>query len=82
MTGYELLDQVVDQILNPIIQLMFAIALVWFLWGLFQFIRNSGSEEAVTTGKRHMIWGLIGLFIMSSVFGILNVIVNFLTDFR
>ena len=44
-----------------------------FLWGLLKFIfRIGGDENAVTEGKNLMIWGLVGLTVMVSIYGILR----------
>ncbi len=61
-------------ILNPLIILMFALAVVYFSWGLAEFIRGQDSEDAIAKGKQHMLWGVIGVFIMMSVWGILGLI--------
>jgi len=63
-------------ILNPLIVLLFAIAFVYFLYGVLVFIFNQSSEEKKTTGKSHMLWGIIGLTIMMGVWAILNIVVN------
>ena len=67
----------IDQfIVNPIILLLVAVALLVFLWGVLEFVGHSDSEDARTTGGRHILWGIVGLAIMLSAFGIINVIVN------
>lgn len=66
----------VTLIINPLIGLLFALALAYFLWGAAQFILNAGNEEGRKKGKDALLWGLIGLFIMSSVFGILNIVTS------
>ena len=63
-------------ILNPLIVLLFFIALIVFLWGLFRFISNAASEEARETGKRNIMWGIIGMFIMIAVYGIIKIILG------
>ena len=63
-------------IVNPLIILLFALAIVYFLYGIFQFISNQENEEAKTKGKSHMIWGIIGIVIMMGVFTILNIIMD------
>jgi hypothetical protein len=63
-------------IINPLIALLFALALVYFLWGMFQFIANGANEEKKTEGKSHMLWGIIGLTIMMGVFALLNLILS------
>jgi uncharacterized membrane protein YidH (DUF202 family) len=65
-----------NKITNPLIVLLFGLAVVYFLYGVFEFIANQESEEAKTKGKSHMIWGIVGIVIMMGVFTILNMIIN------
>ncbi|OHA94715.1 MAG: hypothetical protein A3C62_00100 [Candidatus Zambryskibacteria bacterium RIFCSPHIGHO2_02_FULL_39_16] len=47
-------------------------ALLAFFWGLAKFIfRVGGDEKAVEEGKNLMIWGVIALFVMISIWGII-----------
>ncbi|MSU44911.1 hypothetical protein EXS45_01900 [Candidatus Nomurabacteria bacterium] len=64
------------EIINPLILLLFALALIYFLYGMFEFIGNSTNDEKKTIGKSHMLWGIIGLTIMMGVWTILNIILN------
>jgi TRAP-type C4-dicarboxylate transport system permease small subunit len=66
------LDNVIAQIINPIILLLAAAAFVVFLWGGFQFIRNAGDETKRKEGRSAIFWGLIGLVIIFGAFGIIN----------
>ena len=59
---------------------MFALALAYFLYGVMQFIINPGNEEIRKTGKSHMLWGVVGMVIMVSVFGIMQLILNTLGE--
>lgn len=63
-------------IVNPLIGMLFAIAIVYFLYGVYQFIANAESEDKKTAGKQHMIWGIVGLTIMIGVFGIIQLALN------
>jgi uncharacterized membrane protein YidH (DUF202 family) len=65
-----------DQILTPIIYLLFALAMIYFLWGVFEFVKNADSAEKRADGYKHMIWGIIGIFIMVSAKGIINLILS------
>ena len=71
-----LLAKISSEILNPLIWLMFAVAVLYFLWGMLQFIKGADSPEDRKTGQSHMMWGVIGLFIMVSVVSILKIIIN------
>ncbi|MBU6370858.1 MAG: hypothetical protein KGH93_02485 [Patescibacteria group bacterium] len=70
----KLYNNVLDQIVTPIIYLLFALALIYFFWGVFQFIKNADNETERENGKWHMIWGVIGMFIMISAKGLINII--------
>ena len=70
------LAKVDSTIINPLIGLMFALAIAYFLWGVFEFIANQSNEEAKTNGRNHMLWGVVGITIMLGVWGILNIIIN------
>lgn len=63
-------------IINPLIVLLFALATVYFLYGIAQYLLNPDSEEIRKSSKSHMLWGIIGMFIMVSVFGIMSLILN------
>lgn len=64
-------------LINPAIGVLVAIGLLVFFWGLAKFIfRVGGDEKAVEGGKKLMLWGLVALFVMVSVWGI----VAFLED--
>ncbi len=69
-----ILASIQTHILNPIIGLLFALALVAFLLGVVESFRKGNSTEIKTKGKEHMIWGVVGMAIMVSVFGILKIL--------
>jgi uncharacterized membrane protein len=73
-TAITFFHNVSNAILNPLITLLFAAALLVFLYGTFQFVRGGDNDESRAQGKRHMFWGIFGLFIMVSVFGIIKFI--------
>ncbi|MBX4199130.1 hypothetical protein KW800_02580 [Candidatus Parcubacteria bacterium] len=65
-----------DAILNPIILLLFGIAFVVFFIGLFQFIRSAGDGAERDTGKKKIVYGLIGMLIMFSAYGLIHVVLG------
>jgi hypothetical protein len=71
----QLIASINKYIINPFIGLLFVLATVWFLIGLARYYL-AGSPEDRATGHQHMIWGLLGMFIMISVFGIMHIIIN------
>jgi phosphotransferase system glucose/maltose/N-acetylglucosamine-specific IIC component len=63
-------------VINPIIRLLFAVAGLVFFWGLFNYVRFSDSDEERKKGSSHMMYGIIGLFIMVAVYGIMYFLIN------
>lgn len=74
MTVTQFVANINQWIINPIILLLFVLALLLFFWGLAEFILKAGSEDGRTKGKQHMLWGIIGIFVMSGVYGILGIL--------
>ncbi len=77
------IESVDRMIINPLIYFLFALAIVYFLYGVFEFLLNQENEEKKTAGKSHMLWGVIGITIMLGVWTILSLILNSLNvDFK
>jgi Type IV secretion system pilin len=68
---------IVNTILVPV---LFALAFIVFIWGAFTtFILGATSEETKDKGKSLMLWGLIGFFVMISVWGLVNILTGTVT---
>lgn len=74
-TAQNLVASLSTEVLNPVIFLLFAVALVYFIYGVVIFIANADNEQARAQGKRHILYSIIGLVIMAAVWGILQVVV-------
>lgn len=61
-------------ILSQLIPLAAGIALLYFLWGLTTFIWVSGDAKQHQQGKSKMIWGITALFVMVSIWGIIDLL--------
>jgi len=57
-------------LVNDATIIVVAIALLVFFWGLMKFIVKAGDEAEVKKGKGLMIWGVVALFVMVSIWGI------------
>ena len=65
-------------ILNTVVvPLVFALAFIVFLWGVFQaFILGAANEEKRKEGGKFVLWAVIGFVIMISIWGIVNLAVS------
>lgn len=69
-----IVPKIVDNIVMPLLGLLFFLTLLIFIWGLFGFF--TGSEDATKRkeGQQHILWGVVGMFIMVCVYGILRLV--------
>ncbi|MCR4280854.1 MAG: hypothetical protein NUV88_00770 [Candidatus Kaiserbacteria bacterium] len=72
----QLVSNFVTYIINPAILLIFSAGFFLFLWGLVTFIFKLDEGGDHKEGKEHMLWGIIGMFIMVSVGGIMAILNN------
>ncbi len=71
-------EQLMDYVLTPLLGLLSMGAFVYFLYGIMVFFYDKDqSEESRTKLKAHMTWGLIGLFIIFSIGGIVSFVSSF-----
>ena len=71
-----IVDKVKIVIIYPLITLMFIVAMLVFLWGIFQYVSNASDEGARSEGQQHMIYGIIGFVVMTSAVAILAIARN------
>lgn len=69
-----LIGNINEAVVNPLIGFLIVLATVYFLWGVMQFIWASRADGDQEEGKQHMLWGIIGMTLMVSVYGILRII--------
>ena len=72
-----IMNVIKTELLDPFITFLFVLGTAIFLWGVVEMLANPDNEEARATGRKHMIWGIVGLFIMLSVRAIITVLCNF-----
>lgn len=61
---------------NSIVPLLTGIAVVMFMYGMITYFLNPNSVKEREEAKKYMLWALIGLFVLYSVTGILQIIRN------
>lgn len=67
------LEQLVRQVgraVAALIPVIFGLAIVYFFWGLAKYVRSAGDPKTAAEGKSIMIYGVIAIAVMISLYGI------------
>jgi hypothetical protein len=57
-------------IISQVIPVLIALGVLGFMWGIVLYLFGKQKEE----GKMFMIWGIIALFVMTSVWGLVGIL--------
>lgn len=78
------LGRVVAEVFTPLYQLLTGVAIIYFMYGVARFVYDLNNPDERNTGRSHLLWGTVGLFIILSLGGILpwiNKILNGMFSF-
>ncbi len=74
LTGLQNLARGIGEIVKILIPVTFGLAILAFFWGVALYI--FGGEQDKEVAKKRMLWGVIAIFVIASIWGI----VRFLGD--
>lgn len=57
-----------------LVPLVFGLALIFFLWGVLLAFVIKRDEDSRSEGKQYMVWAIVGLVVMVSLWGIVNLL--------
>jgi len=66
---------VISKIINILIPLAIAAGVLYFIWGVIQYI-TAKDEESQGAARKTMISGIIGLFVIVAMWGLVSVLRN------
>ena len=76
-TIQSLLKMFLTTIINPLIPILIGLALLLFFYGLFNYLKTGlGEAKELDSAKSLMFWGVIILFVMLSVWGLVGILEN------
>ena len=70
----DLSNYVVCIISSSVVPFIFALATMIFIWGVAQYIMGANEEAKREKGKQFMIWGIVALTVMVSVWGLVRIL--------
>lgn len=59
-----------------VVPLLITAAVVVFMWGVTQYILNADDSTKRSEGRSFIVWGLVALFVIVSVWGLVAVLQN------
>jgi len=65
---------VINKLVNSLIPLILAVTVLIFFWGLAMYLLNVGSSENKSNGIHIMVTGIIAIFVMVSIWGIIGIL--------
>ena len=72
----DLLARFTDYVINPAILVVFTAGFLLFIYGLVVYMYKLREGGGHREGVSHMLWGLVGMLIMISVYGIIDLVAN------
>jgi uncharacterized membrane protein YidH (DUF202 family) len=76
MTTIQAIISQITNIVRSLTLLLFAIAMVVFMYGLFNYLVNISDKTKREKSKEFIVYGLLGLFVMVSVWGFVTIVSN------
>jgi len=73
MTLFGLLSKL-SVLIAAVIPSIMALTVLVIVWGIFRYIASGDEEEKREEGKKFVVYGIIGLFIMVSIWGLVNLL--------
>jgi TRAP-type C4-dicarboxylate transport system permease small subunit len=68
--------QIFINLIKYAIPIVGALALLFFLWGGIQLMINTGNVQAISDGKKRIFYGIIALFFMFAIWGLMALLTN------
>jgi uncharacterized membrane-anchored protein len=63
-------------LMRAVVPLLVSLAVAGFVYGIIKYFLNPENEEKRKEGKTFMVWGLIALFVIVSIWGIVRIFSN------
>jgi len=69
---------IIGAINTVVVPVIFALAFLVFIYGIVKyfFINNGGDEGKIAEGRQFAMWGIIGMVVLFSVWGFVNLLLS------
>ncbi|HEY4714974.1 MAG TPA: hypothetical protein VIH31_00500 [Candidatus Paceibacterota bacterium] len=63
-------------LLDSLVPLLITVAIVLFIIGVIRYVLNANDSTKREEGRNFMIWGIVGLFAIVSIWGLVKLLTN------
>ncbi len=68
---------IIGAINTVVVPVIFALAFAFFIWGVAKYFFFQGDDEKKREeGKKFVLWGILGMAILFSVWGLVNMLLS------
>lgn len=76
LDSFKDLMEFLTELINAVVPILFTLALLTFFWGVAMYMKNADSAAKRAEGRTYMLYGVIGLFVMVSLWGLVSILAN------
>ena len=70
----DVINYLMCTLMRSVVPLLITVAVVAFIWGVIQAFINPDNEEARKKGKSYMMWGIVALFVITTIWGLVGIL--------
>lgn len=74
VSNFDSLIQTLTGYVDRSIAFLMGAAVLLFVYGVVKYMLAGGNEESIKEGKRFIIWGIVGIAVIVSVWGLVNLL--------
>ena len=66
----------ITSLVNSVIPFIVGLTVFVIIWGIFLYVAKAGEEEKRAQARQFILWGVLGVFFMLSIWGFVNILLN------
>lgn len=76
VTGLFAIAQIIKDLINTLLPIIIALTVLVFVYGIFKMVLSGDDAKGREEARGYIIFGIIALFVMVSVWGLVNILVS------
>ena len=66
----------IQHLLDAVVPFLIGLAVFVIIWNIIRYVFHAGDEEKRVEARMYIVWGIIGVFFMLSIWGFVNILSN------